>query len=173
MKLYVDMDGVLVNFNGGVKKIFKSDKKCSEIINDYGIKEFWQEINKINDFWENLEPLHDDIEQIWKSLQNKIPHIAILSSPSRHPNCIPGKSKWLDKHIGQNHLRLFTPEKHKYACPNSILIDDMEKNITNWESAGGVGILFEGKFDDNFWKIFNKKIEDIKMIYKFKINESN
>jgi hypothetical protein len=48
-------------------------------------------------------------------------------------------------------LRLFEKEKWKYACPNSILIDDLEKNILPWIEAGGHGIHFKGEFDEEFW----------------------
>ena len=62
------------------------------------------------------------------------------------PSCIPGKTKWARTNLG------FTPklnlvkrvEKQKYAKDGrnpTILIDDYEKNIRQFNSAGGIGIL--------------------------------
>jgi hypothetical protein len=44
---------------------------------------------------------------------------------------------------------IFVPaaQKAKFAAPNHILIDDMEKNITAWEAAGGIGILHKNATD--------------------------
>ena len=39
------------------------------------------------------------------------------------------------------------PEKAKFAGKNHILIDDLEKNITAWEAAGGIGILHKNAND--------------------------
>jgi hypothetical protein len=162
MKLYVDMDGVLVDFEGGVRKHFGNSEKCSDFIKNMGSGEFWKRVSSIENFWEDLEPI-GDVENIWKSLNNRFQHISILSSPSySDPNCIPGKNRWIDKHIGQQGLRLFDNEKHKYACPKSILIDDSQKNISKWEESGGIGILFTGKFDDEFWTTLKQKINLIK-----------
>ena len=35
----------------------------------------------------------------------------------------------------------------EYATPNTILIDDMEKNIKAWVDAGGIGILHTSAAD--------------------------
>ena len=32
-------------------------------------------------------------------------------------------------------------DKHEYAAPNHILIDDRDKAILPWREAGGIGIL--------------------------------
>jgi hypothetical protein len=32
-------------------------------------------------------------------------------------------------------------KKQEFASPNSILIDDREKNIEQWRNAGGIGVL--------------------------------
>lgn len=164
MKLYVDMDGVLVDFEGGVKKHFNNSEKCSDYIKKIGKNEFWKKVSSIDNFWEDLEPNEENIPDIWKSLNNRFQHISILSAPAySDPNCIPGKNKWIDKHIGHRGLRLFDPDKHKYACPKSILIDDLQKNITKWEESGGIGLLFKGKFDEEFWTTLKQKINLVKL----------
>ena len=38
-------------------------------------------------------------------------------------------------------------DKHKYAAPNHILIDDRDKAILPWREAGGIGILHTSAAD--------------------------
>ena len=38
-------------------------------------------------------------------------------------------------------------DKHKYAAPNHILIDDRMKAIGPWRKAGGIGILHKDTKD--------------------------
>ena len=38
-------------------------------------------------------------------------------------------------------------DKHKYAAPNHILIDDRDKAILPWRKAGGIGILHTSAAD--------------------------
>jgi hypothetical protein len=53
------------------------------------------------------------------------------------------KMIWLaDKDVSW--AKIFVPGKHlkkQYANPNSILIDDTESVINDWNEAGGIGIL--------------------------------
>ena len=99
-----------------------------------------------------MEPLDKDIVQVWNRMESQFPHIAILSSPdNRDPLCIQGKNEWLDQNLGPRQLRLFKSEKYVYACPQSILVDDLTKNTQPWEEHGGKAILFQGKFDEQFW----------------------
>ena len=164
MKLYVDMDGVLADFAKAARVLFglDSDTDVMEFKNAIGRSKFWSKISQNPNFWIDIEPIPKDIQQTWKSLQSRFKHIAILSAPSySDPNCIPNKNAWLDKHIGPG-LRLFEKEKFIYACPNSVLIDDLEKNIIPWREAGGIAIHFKGQFDDEFWTELKKAKQLIK-----------
>ena len=52
------------------------------------------------------------------------------------------KRQWIDQHIGTNFPAIFDSDKHKYATPNRLLIDDHSKKIDKFTDAGGHGHLF-------------------------------
>jgi hypothetical protein len=157
-KLYVDMDGVLCDFDGQCRKYFP-DMSENETPREYshkiGTNKFWKTIRETKgEFWSTMEPLDENIVEIWSRLNKLCPHIAILSSPDNpDPYCIEGKNIWLDKYFGPRQMRLFTKEKHKYACSNSLLIDDFDKNTEPWKENKGHAILFKGSFDSSFWSM--------------------
>jgi len=78
---------------------------------------------------------------------NKLPvQVEILSSTAsekRHDAIKPQKEMWLQTHnIG--YKQNFVPgkqNKYKFAAPDSIIIDDTESVIREWNEAGGIGIL--------------------------------
>jgi uncharacterized HAD superfamily protein len=139
--IYVDMDGVLCNFNKLYVEMFnispnQTDKK------DFGTN-FKQLIEA--DGFAKLEPMPD----FW----NLIAHLnffpipkEILSSTARkehYEEISRQKAAWLAR-MGVNYKQNFVPGKHlkaQYATPDSILIDDTIDVIDAWEKAGGIGIL--------------------------------
>lgn len=162
-KLYIDMDGVLCDFEGKCRLAF-GDLEDSESLAQYrariGGNQFWRQIRASDgEFWETMEPIEKEVPvvEIWNRLKAVCPHIAILSSPDdRDPMCIHGKEKWLDKHLGPGQLRIFESNKYIYACPQSVLVDDFDKQTIPWNERGGKSILFTGKFDEPFWEALAK-----------------
>ena len=44
-------------------------------------------------------------------------------------------------------------DKHLLARPNHILIDDRQKNVDEWNAAGGIGILHTGDYADTMARV--------------------
>ena len=92
-------------------------------------------------------PWTRDGRQLWNFIKKYQPHI--LSAYSiEDPNCIPGKRKWLKSNLGytQNFMINIVRrrEKKNFAMNKrqpAILIDDYPKNVQQFKSAGGIGIL--------------------------------
>ncbi len=134
-KIYCDMDGVLVDFDKGYKKLTGVDLD-GEHRND---EHFWDPINAAGyDFWINLEWMGDG-KQLWNYISKYSPEL--LSAPSRQPESRVAKHDWVNKELPGVHL-ILRSAKHKkdFAAPNSILIDDRIDNIQGWRDAGGIGI---------------------------------
>ena len=140
-KIYVDMDGVLVDFFSAWTKLM-------------GVKT-WKDISNVNvgldkirntpDFWTKLKPTSnaDNLLGIIKQIKGSY---IILSAPMADDHRVePSKREWVQKN-----LKAFPPDdviittnKKQYAVqkdgtPN-ILIDDFGQNVAKWEGAGGVG----------------------------------
>lgn len=136
-KIYVDMDGVLVDFDGGYEKLTgmttqEADKKGPEF--------FWKPISKAGAKWWITLNWMPDGKQLWDYVKKYNPEL--LSAPSREEASRMGKRVWVKRELpGVKLILRSADKKQEFASPTSILIDDRKKNIEQWEAAGGVGIL--------------------------------
>jgi cytidyltransferase-like protein len=136
-KIYVDMDGVLVDFDGGYEKLTgmttqEADAKGPEF--------FWKPISKAGAKWWITLNWMSDGKQLWDYVKKYNPEL--LSAPSREEASRMGKRVWVKRELpGVKLILRSADKKQEFASPTSILIDDRKKNIEQWEAAGGVGIL--------------------------------
>lgn len=140
-QIYVDMDGVLVDFFGPWTKMMGvSDWKEIKDV-DAAL----QKIRDTKDFWINLKPTSnaDNLLSIIKEIKGEY---SILSAPmADDPRVEPSKKEWVEKNLSAFPPKevIITAQKSKYAknsdgTPN-ILIDDFGQNVSKWEASGGVG----------------------------------
>mgnify|MGYP001185084589 CR=1 FL=1 len=136
--LYLDMDGVLADFN---KEYIKLDPQKADR------KRFRTAVIE-DKIFEKLEFLPDTQELLNHVSKLHGVNIEILTSMGTHEpfqaNCArEQKLKWLDaKNIPYKANFVHNKqEKAKYATPRSILIDDSVGCISPFNEAGGHGIL--------------------------------
>ena len=153
--VYIDMDGVLADFFGGVEKLY-GVSHWKELTSDK-TKDLKQEvINKITgtDFFATL-PKFDSADALIDMVKDYTGgKFSINTSPLRGDNENSGKYKkvWISNNIEQPDEIIVTGRKEAFAkdkasgTPN-ILIDDRPTNIQRWEAAGGHGILYQANRD--------------------------
>ena len=158
--IYLDMDGVIADFFGGIEKEFGVDhwkdlKWKEEVFAKLAYTDFF---DTLPCFFEGQNNLSTKIIENVKmqAFDNDIGW-GICSSPMRgdETNSIYHKRVWLERMNFMPEVCncIFTSNKHKYAMsqidnrPN-ILIDDKPENIYRWEQAGGLGIRFQTNQDD-------------------------
>ena len=139
-RIYCDMDGVLCDFKTAAQKV--TGMPISKWM--YSSKtEKWQPIKDTPKFWHTL-PWQAGGRQLWSFISNFKPYIlSAYVEESFDPNCIPGKTKWLKTNVGVSTDRINLVkrvQKQNFANKNSILIDDYNKNISDFKRRGGVGI---------------------------------
>ena len=154
--VYIDMDGVLADFFGGVEKLFGVAhwKELTGTKDEAGLKQ--EVINKISgtDFFATLPefPTADQLVTMVKKFTGGT--FSILTSPLRGDYENSGKYKqlWIQQNIEKPDDVIITGRKESYAkdkasgTPN-ILIDDRPVNIERWQGAGGYGILYQANRD--------------------------
>ena len=154
--VYVDMDGVLADFFGGVEKLYGVEhwKDLTSSKDEGGLKQ--EVINRITgtDFFATLPefPTSDQLIAMVKKFTGGT--FSILTSPLRgdHENSTKYKKIWITQHIANPEQVIVTGRKEAYAkdkasgTPN-ILIDDRPTNIERWQNAGGYGILYQANRD--------------------------
>ena len=136
-KIYCDMDGVIVDFEGGYEKLTGINIKGNHVKGD---ADFWQPITDAGvKFWAGLKWMSDG-KELWSYIRKYNPEI--LSAPSREESSKIGKYVWIKNNIpGVKLILKSAPRKQELAEPNAILIDDRIDNIQQWKDAGGIGIL--------------------------------
>jgi len=153
--VYLDMDGVLADFFGGVEFLYGVEH-WKHLTNDK-TKDLKKEvIDRITgtDFFAVLPkfPTADAlIDMVKKFTGGKF---SINTSPLRgdHENSAKYKKVWIANNIEQPDEIVVTGRKEGWATnkgtgtPN-ILIDDRPINIQKWQQAGGHGILYQANRD--------------------------
>ena len=153
--VYLDMDGVLADFFGGVEKLYgvshwkerTSDKTKDlkkEVINRITGTDFFATLPK----FETADALIDMVQDFTGG------KFSINTSPLRGDYENSGKYKkvWISNNIEKPDEIIVTGRKETYATdkasgtPN-ILIDDRPVNIERWRNAGGYGILYQANRD--------------------------
>lgn len=135
-KIYCDMDGVLADFESGYEELTGIDLRGEFKKGD----DFWDPIKAAGvGFWAGLKWMPDG-QELWDYLKPFNP--VLLSAPSREQSSRIGKHVWVKHKIPGTKLILrYAKQKQELATPESILIDDRQVNIDQWEAAGGIGIL--------------------------------
>ena len=153
MKVLLDLDGVLADFTGGMCRAHNrpdpwadgQNRGCYAMDELWGMtaSEFWEPATE--GFWAELEPTPGAFHLV-RFLEEQVgaANICILSSPSLDPGCVPGKLRWIRRHLPEYSRRfLFGPRKEFCAgTPSHLLIDDHEANVKGFREAGGTAILF-------------------------------
>jgi len=148
-KVYLDMDGVLADFDQRFRDL--SGMEPSEFENKYGRKAFWDlidEEHKIK-FWVGIKPM-DGASALVDAVKDY--DYELLTSPSAKKQSYLGKILWVKNHTGDvfpSKPRInFKKAKEKHLikpqlAKTDILIDDREDTIGRWNAAGGTGIVYK------------------------------
>ena len=140
--IYLDMDGVIADFEKRYSEIFDISPKLTR--NEKEFKGYFDKFIANEEFM-NLDLMPGAMEGIDFLRKAPVP-TQILSSTSDEKNydaISKQKLIWLEKH-GITFHPLFVPgkrHKYKYAATDRIIIDDTESVISDWIKAGGIGIL--------------------------------
>ena len=147
--VYLDMDGVLADFFGGVEKLY-GVSHWKQLTSDKS-KDLRQDvIDRITgtNFFETLPkfPSTDPLIAMIKKFTGG--RFSILTSPLRgdHDNSAKWKKVWINQNIEQPDETIVTGRKEKYATSKgtaNILVDDRPINIQKWQDKGGYGILYQ------------------------------
>jgi hypothetical protein len=136
-KLYVDLDGVLADFDTQYNTMF-DEGRYDPIL--------WKNIESVERWFFNL-PLMKDATVLLDFLKGHPYGFKILTATgNNYEDVSKQKVEWCKVHLNLPPEQVITVtkgiEKAKYAESRwDILIDDTQKVIDAWRAAGGTGIL--------------------------------
>ena len=146
-KVYLDMDGVVANFDKRFEDL--SGMKPREFEEKYGKSKFWDFIDEENkvSFWVGI-PEMDGAKKLVDYVKKY--NYELLTAPSVKKQSYLGKILWVRNHsdlLGGKPRINFKKAKEKHEVKseltkNDILIDDRADTIGRWEANGGTGIVY-------------------------------
>jgi hypothetical protein len=128
--LYCDLDGVLADFEEGVKTIINKYPK------DLDRKYMWMRIRKTPNFYANL-PWMPEGKTLWEAI--KIYNPVILTGCPKGGWSEDDKRTWCARELGPD-IKVITCEtqdKPDYCNEGDILIDDRDVIKDKWIAKGG------------------------------------
>jgi 5'(3')-deoxyribonucleotidase len=148
MKVFLDIDGVLANFN---KRAYEAlSLPYAENLpttwhwyKNYGLS--FEEFDSVCtvDFWEGVQWMSDGRE-ILKAVENKFgrSQIYLCTTLMPNPGSGTGKMRWIERHLPQYKKRflLMTAPKNLFSGSDCLLIDDKDDNIDEFRTGDGVAI---------------------------------
>jgi hypothetical protein len=164
MKIYLDMDGVLMNFEGAIEEhgvpryrdgthwITRPRSEWPEAMIEAD-RAYVLCMAKHN-FWSSIRPM-SDAHLLWDYCRLLHTHV-LTAAPSDRPGdttfaglfdeIARQKRESIHQHFDPtfpaDHINVcLRHDKHTFAGPGHILVDDTPGNCTEWTAAGGIAIL--------------------------------
>jgi 5'-nucleotidase len=119
--LFIDMDGVLVNFEGHVETVLKSDKFIRDM---YG-----KSPDRIPGIFRNPPPIESAVEAVHKLYESgKYDMFIATAAPWGNPEAATDKRYWIEQYFGRMFRKKMVISHLKHLLIGDYLIDDRTAN---------------------------------------------
>ncbi|MFC4167251.1 hypothetical protein [Teichococcus aestuarii] len=129
--LFLDLDGVLADFDRGVHAITGQRPEALPL------RTMWAALARAPRFFETLEFMHD-AQELWRFCAPC--HPTILTGLPLGAWAPEQKRRWVARMLGA-HVPVITcmsREKPRWSGPGHVLVDDRASAAEGWEKKGGV-----------------------------------
>jgi hypothetical protein len=131
LNLFVDMDGVLADFDAHHTAVFgrRPDKLADNVD--------WAAVRAIPGFYAAIPPM-PDMMTLWDAIRAFRPTV-LTGVPARVAEAPDNKRAWVRQHLGADVpvICCRSRDKSLHAEPGDVLIDDWEKYRHLWIARGG------------------------------------
>ena len=140
--IYFDLDGVLADFDSGVKQLSGVDlsQTLTDTLSDKSLKD---RVFTHPTFFLDLELMPDAHDMVNYAKSYGEVKILTATGHSNEAAVKAQKEAWVRKHFSELEVHTVTKseDKAKFAWPDIILIDDrLEKSVLPFRERGGIGI---------------------------------
>ena len=148
VRVYFDLDGVMADFDRGVRELCGAepvDQSCATKEQETAL---WDAVRKVDHFYDKLELLpgaKEMFDTVYEMYGDRVEILSGIPKPHRKI-AFAGEDKtaWVHRVLNPD-IKVnivFKEEKlQKSHGPEDILIDDLARNINDWNEKGGNGIL--------------------------------
>lgn len=156
MKIYLDMDGVLANFNKKYAEVFNIDPALVEKHSYASAKNFEQFI--LGNNFLNLEfmPNATRLLEFVNGLDVDIEILSSSGGAKHHFEVEAQKKIWLNSKFLHYPVNIVPggSKKAAFAAPDRVLIDDTPRVVEKFRAAGGLAILHDdNNIDHTFYEL--------------------
>lgn len=146
--VYIDLDGVLADFQGWAKQFVPGVDYMDVFL--YRYEDCFRDLEPIKRGITLLRAIKDPI--ILTAMPNyadfldyaAMKGVAAPEATHRYNVMMSNKLTWVNSHIGAVPVIIVPTRKAKAQfAKGNILIDDYKPNIKDWREAGGIGLLFK------------------------------
>jgi 5'(3')-deoxyribonucleotidase len=148
--IYLDMDGVLADFNTAARSYLnasKADEQDAEA-NGRWPEKSWHRLVDAPNFYRHLPkmPLADELVKLAYRFKNELDwEVKILTAiPTKNevPDVFQDKFDWIAEYYPGIRICFgpYSYDKHRHARPGDILVDDRESNCREWSATGATAV---------------------------------
>ena len=146
--LYLDMDGVVADFDGYAEKMLGAEHK----VNDVWPYSVWQKLLENQRLYRDLDKtveadaLVEYCRYFCKIRGYNLHFLTAVPKGNDVHWAFYDKVVWVQNYYPDIavHFGPFSKDKQVHCKPGDILIDDRNSNISEWQAAGGIAILHKG-----------------------------
>lgn len=137
-RLFLDMDGVLADFDKRAAEVFGMPPREFEAL--HGEAKFWDLLYATPDFFATFDMM-PDAPLLWGRTKHLSP--TILTGLPRGNWAVGQKQRWIAAKLGPDVpvITCFASEKAKFCAPGDVLVDDRPKYADRWRAAGGTFVV--------------------------------
>lgn len=167
--LYLDMDGVLADFDGYARTVIKTDVDSGT---GMWAHEDWRKLRTVPNLYRNLPPMPQahDLYNLAMRFQNELNwRVAVLTAVPKNndiKDAFQDKFDWIAEHFPGVRIYFgpYSKDKHTHATPGDILVDDRTSNCEEWTAAGGIAVqVRKNRYQealDTLESILNSKLQN-------------
>lgn len=146
MRVFVDLDGVLADFDGGYERAF--GVKPPRALGQEEPADFWPRLAAYQDghFYADLSILPGAIA-LWEGVKLVDPNPTVLTGiPHSMPHAAADKTQWVQSWLADGPAAIpviccASKDKRLHGQPGDVLIDDWAKYRALWCEMGGTFLL--------------------------------
>ena len=145
--LFLDLDGVLADFNEHARNTLKRPSQVTDI-NDQWPDEDWVQIRDRKDFYRHipLMPRAHEMIALARGFRDTLNWELYMLTAIPHKNdmfmAFQDKIDWVNDNWPDIRVQFgpYSEDKQHHCTPGDILVDDRASNCEEWRNAGGIAV---------------------------------
>lgn len=155
MRIFLDLDGVLVDFREGVSRahgvsipegLVSPESMCMS-------KRLFEEPCHHESFWRELKWMPDGRAIL--ALAEWTGDVYFLTDPTFSDQSYLGKIQWVELNCPRYKKRTILCAQKELLAGNGVLVDDFDENVNAFNLAGGAAILMPRPWNSRAGKTFD------------------